>query len=64
MYCVLPGKMVMQYHLIWSSISDDTLILNGAFEQKLNIRFACTPYYQVNLYNQSGVPAMPFEADV
>ncbi|SMS02111.1 hypothetical protein VIM7927_03426 [Vibrio mangrovi] len=54
----------MQYHLIWSSISDDTLILNGAFEQKLNIRFACTPYYQVNLYNQSGVPAMPFEADV
>lgn len=53
---------VVPYNLV--SINDGMLILDGDFEQKLNIQFACTPYYKVNLYNRSGIPAIPFEVNI
>lgn len=30
----------------------------------IRVKFAKTPYYEVNLYNQSGIPAVPFELAV
>lgn len=53
---------VVPYNLV--SINDDTLILDGKFEQTLNIQFACTPYYEVNIYNRSEIPAIPFEVNI
>ena len=46
------------------SVKDDGLTLAGKFAQKLHIQFACTPYYQVNLYNRSLIPAMPFATSI
>ncbi len=37
------------------------LILHGQFENAVSVSFASTPYYQVNLYNHSQIPALPFE---
>ncbi|WP_165313666.1 sialate O-acetylesterase [Vibrio ziniensis] len=37
------------------------LVLFGHFEDAVLIKFASTPYYQVNLYNKSKIPALPFE---
>ncbi len=47
-------------------IEDDRLIINPYCpkDSKLTIRFAQTDYYEVNLYNQSHVPAIPFEIEV
>ena len=46
------------------SIDNDTLILEGNFEQKITIKFASTPYYRINLYNQAHIPATPFEVSI
>jgi len=40
------------------------LVLEGEFTSPLIIKFASTPYYKVNLYNKSNIPARPFEATI
>jgi sialate O-acetylesterase len=45
-------------------IDNDTLVLEGQFEQSMTIKFAMTPYYEVNLYNSVGNPAQPFVVTV
>ncbi len=46
------------------SIEKDTIVLQGDFDQPLYVHFANTPYYNVNLYNSSKLPALPFEVNV
>ncbi|EOB3584479.1 sialate O-acetylesterase [Vibrio vulnificus] len=41
-------------------IENHSLILEGDFEQAASIKFASTPYYQINLFNHSHIPALPF----
>lgn len=45
-------------------IDQNALIVSGHFPSKVRIKFAMTPYYQVNLYNLSHIPALPFEISV
>ena len=40
------------------------LTLTGEAELPLQIRFAQTPWYCVNLYNEAGIPAIPFEKTI
>lgn len=49
-----------------TQISGDTvtLTLQEACGAPIHIAFAQTAWYQVNLYNEAGIPAIPFEADV
>ncbi|GFI11065.1 hypothetical protein IMSAGC007_03538 [Lachnospiraceae bacterium] len=45
------------------AIFDNSIILElpeGAYG-RLKVRLACTLWYRVNLYNQAGIPAIPFE---
>ncbi|WP_321284752.1 sialate O-acetylesterase [uncultured Vibrio sp.] len=42
------------------SLEGGCLNLYGNFENAVAVKFASTPYYQVNLYNHSHVPALPF----
>lgn len=45
-------------------IRDDNLVLiNAAINSKksIKIQFAQTPFYHVNLYNEAGIPSVPFE---
>ena len=47
------------------AIEGNKLILNveQAEEEPLQVKFARTPWYQVNLYNSAGIPAIPFETN-
>ena len=47
-------------------VEDDCLVLEGAqlAQGAVQVQFACTAYYQVNLYNSMGLPAIPFVLDV
>lgn len=46
-----------------ASVSGDKLSLHGCADITA-LRFAWTDYYEVNLYNASGIPAKPFRAEV
>ena len=46
------------------SMPPETLAGNGIDGQTIEVRFAQTPYYQVNLYNESGLPAFPFVLEI
>ncbi len=37
---------------------------NKLTDKKIEVRFAQTPYYQVNLYNESRLPAFPFVLEI
>ena len=37
---------------------------DGIPAEKVTVRFAKTPYFEVNLYNAAGIPAFPFAAEV
>ena len=47
------------------AIEGNKLILNveQAEEEPLQVKFARTSWYQVNLYNSAGIPAIPFETN-
>lgn len=45
------------------TVKDNTLILrteNARVKNNIRVEFAWTPYYEVNLYNEAGLPAKPF----
>lgn len=44
-------------------IRDGKLILHDCADIAV-LRFACTDYYEINLYNAAGIPAKPFEVKV
>lgn len=46
------------------TVVDDSLLIKGEFPGKLNISFAKSGYYEVNLYNKENNPVKPFEARV
>lgn len=46
------------------SVVEDSLLLSGDFPINVTISFAMTGYYEVNLYNKLGNPAIPFEVTV
>lgn len=51
----------------WSaSVSGEDLLihLDSASSNAAKILFAATPWYEVNLYNMAGIPAMPFTVDI
>lgn len=44
-------------------VSKDTLtvfVKEAIVSDEITVAFAQTPYYQVSLYNESGLPAFPF----
>lgn len=48
-----------------ADVEKDRIIINIDDEcEKLCIQFAKTPYYQVNIYNSAGIPAMPFQISI
>jgi sialate O-acetylesterase len=46
------------------SLPPETLAGHGLDGQTVEVRFAQTPYYQVNLYNESGLPVFPFVLEI
>ena len=48
------------------AVEGDRLIieLDGEPRGALRVRLACEPYYQMNLYNSAGIPAMPGSATI
>ena len=51
----------------WSAaVSSENLLihLGSDASSAAKIRFADTPWYEVNLYNMAGIPAMPFTIDI
>lgn len=47
-----------------NELSKNVLSEDKPTDKKIEVRFAQTPYYQVNLYNESGLPAFPFVLEI
>lgn len=45
----------------WADGNQLILELESCIEGKLKVEFAQTPWFRVNLYNQAGIPAIPFQ---
>lgn len=60
---VLVDRKSMDYEF---EIRGETVVLtvHGLIQGSVHIRFATQQFYQVNLYNQMGIPAVPFEVDI
>ena len=49
-----------------AEVSGENLLIRPLKESRkaIQISFAQKQYYQVNLYNQNGIPAIPFQLEV
>ncbi len=45
-------------------IVNDELTLYGNLSKEVTLKFATSPYYEVNLYNENRNPAIPFQVTV
>ena len=62
---IFSGNEEMPADAFDTTIKDNCMIIelneNYGSEQDLRVEFASTPYYEVNLYNTSQIPALPFK---
>ena len=55
------GEQAIDYSAVVSG-EEVAVTLSGDVSGIITVKFARNAWYQVNLYNQAGIPAIPFEA--